>query len=133
LEELVRLGAQIRVSYDTRATRLHAKSWLFRRNSGFGTAYLGSSNVTYPALHEGLEWNVRLTQISSPDLLDRFHVTFDSYWDDDRFESYDSARLADAVRRERRRVPGTSVDLASLAELEIRPFPYQEEILEQLA
>src|SRR5207302_4082702 len=100
---------------------LHAKSWLFRRHSGFGTAYLGSSNVTHPALHEGLEWNVRLAQVSSPDLLDRFHVTFDSYWDDDRFEPYDSTRFADAVRRERGRLPGTNVDLASLAEFEIRP------------
>jgi superfamily II DNA or RNA helicase len=132
LEELVQLGAQIKVSFDTRATRLHAKAWLFGRNSGFGTAYIGSSNVTHSALHEGLGWNVRLSQASSPDLIDRFHVTFDSYWDDDRFETYDSQRFAQAITRERGRQIGRDVDLASLAEFEIRPFPYQEEILEQL-
>ncbi len=133
LDELIGLGATIKVSYDTRATRLHAKAWLFVRNSGFGTAYLGSSNVTHAALHEGLEWNVRLSQASSPDLVDRFRVTFDSYWNDDRFEVYDSERFAAAVTRERGRQPGADVDLASLAEFEIRPFPYQEQILEQLA
>jgi len=133
LDELISLGAEIKVSYDTRATRLHAKAWLFVRNSGFGTAYLGSSNVTHAALHEGLEWNVRLSQASSPDLIDRFRVTFDSYWDDDRFETYDSERFAAAVTRERGRQLGGDVDLASLAEFEIRPFPYQEQILEQLA
>jgi HKD family nuclease len=133
LDELIGLGASIKVSYDTRATRLHAKAWLFVRNSGFGTAYLGSSNVTHAALHEGLEWNVRLSQASSPDLIDRFGVTFDSYWDDDRFEAYDDERFAAAVTRERGRQPGADVDLASLAEFEIRPFPYQAQILEQLA
>lgn len=132
LDEFVRIGAQVKVSYDTRATRLHAKSWLFHRDSGFSTAYLGSSNVTHTALHEGLEWNVRLSRISSPDLLDRFHVTFDSYWADERFEVYEPARFTEAVRRERGRTPGGDVDLASLADFEIRPFPYQEAILEEL-
>src|SRR5262249_22381492 len=62
LEELARLGAQIRVSYDTSATRLHAKGWLFHRQSGFSTAYIGSSNLTHSAQHDGLEWNVRVSE-----------------------------------------------------------------------
>src|SRR3546814_15966942 len=42
LEALRSLGAQIRVSYDTSSTRLHAKAWLFHRHSGYSTAYIGS-------------------------------------------------------------------------------------------
>jgi hypothetical protein len=31
LDRLVELGAEVKVSYETRTTRLHAKAWLFRR------------------------------------------------------------------------------------------------------
>ncbi len=58
LDELVALGADIRVSYDSRNTRLHAKAWLFQRESGFSTALVGSSNLSPSAMHDGREWNV---------------------------------------------------------------------------
>ncbi len=59
LDQLVELGAAVRVSYDMTTTRLHAKAWLFHRQSGFSTAYIGSSNLTHSAQVSGLEWNVR--------------------------------------------------------------------------
>ena len=46
LDELHEAGAYVRVSYDTSGTRLHAKAWLLHRQSGFSTAYIGSSNVS---------------------------------------------------------------------------------------
>ena len=49
LDTLVRLGARVKVSYDVARTRLHAKAWLFHRNSGLHTAYIGSSNLTHTA------------------------------------------------------------------------------------
>src|SRR4030095_2658069 len=45
LDWLVKLGAQVKVSYDTQSTRLHAKAWLFRRASGYSTAYIGSPHL----------------------------------------------------------------------------------------
>jgi len=51
VEELARLpGARVKVSYDTRRTRLHAKAWLLHRNSELHTAYIGSAYLTSTAL-----------------------------------------------------------------------------------
>jgi superfamily II DNA or RNA helicase/HKD family nuclease len=126
LNALRDLGAEIKVSYDVGVTRLHAKAWLIRRRSGFSTAYVGSSNMTHTALHEGLEWNVRLTESSSPDLLARFDAAFETYWDDLQFEQYDPDRFNAAVKAER--AGGPTAPLL----FDIRPYPFQEQILERL-
>ena len=71
-------NTEVRVSYDTHRTRLHAKAYLFLRDSGFGTAYVGSANLSHPALTEGLEWTVKVSQYESPHLWDRLAATFES-------------------------------------------------------
>jgi HKD family nuclease len=96
-DELEKLGAEIKVSYDTGVTRLHAKAWLFERESEFSTAYIGSSNLTHTALHDGLEWNVRLTQSLSRDLLARFRAAFETYWADPGFETYQQDTFRAAI------------------------------------
>ena len=55
LDELRRIGADVRVSYDTTMTRLHAKAWIFHRSGEYSTAYVGSSNLTHSA--QVLGWN----------------------------------------------------------------------------
>lgn len=125
LDALAELG-EVRVSYDTRRTRLHAKAWLFHRDSGFSTAYIGSSNLSSAALLEGLEWNVRLSQAESPRVLEKFQGTFDSYWEDGEFEPYDRERFVLATRLERRE------EAVADYSLEVRPYPFQAEILERL-
>src|SRR2546430_4398768 len=110
LDWLVARGAQVKVSYDTQSTRLHAKAWLFRRATGFSTAYIGSSNLSKSALVDGVEWNVRLSQVGSPDILEKFGATFDTYWESQEYESYDPARDAECLDRAVSPEQGDSLD-----------------------
>src|SRR6202035_2979760 len=90
LEELREGGADIRVSYDMTGTRLHAKAWLLHRQSGFSTAYIGSSNLTHSAQISGLEWNVRVSGARNPDVIDKVAAVFETYWHNPDFKTYDS-------------------------------------------
>ncbi|WP_328325977.1 DUF3427 domain-containing protein [Kribbella sp. NBC_00382] len=137
LDRLVRdFGAEVKIQYDVLRTRLHAKAWLFRRNTGFDTAYVGSSNLSRAALLDGVEWNVRLSRIGTPSLLNKFGATFDTYWNDSTFETYDPERdrdrLDDALAQANNRKTSDRVTI-SLAGLEVRPRPYQAEMLEAIA
>jgi len=137
LDRLVRdFGAQVRVNYETRSTRLHAKAWLFRRASGADTAYVGSSNLSKAALLDGLEWNVRLSGAHTPELLHKFEATFDSLWEDGSFIPYDpeldAARLDEALAVAGGTAASNYVTLA-VSGLTVRPYPHQERILDQLA
>jgi HKD family nuclease len=76
LEWLRELGADVRVSYDVTITRLHAKAWLFHRESGFSTAYVGSSNLTHSAQVSGLDWNVRFSAARIRSVLEKIAAVF---------------------------------------------------------
>lgn len=136
LDRLVELGAEVRISYETRTTRLHAKAWLFHRETGFSTAYVGSSNLSRAALLDGLEWNVRLSAVDHGHVLDTFRATFDEYWEDSSFEPYDptdpeqTARLDKALAA----AGGEPAELPlELAAFDIRPYGYQQEVLDKLS
>lgn len=136
LDRLVRdFGAQVRVQYDAKRTRLHAKAWLFGRLTGFDTAYVGSSNLTTSAMLEGVEWNVRLSTAATPSLLDKFRATFDTYWNSPEFEPYDPDldrdRLDDALL-EAKGVKASDRVTISIAGLDVRPYPYQQEMLDAI-
>ncbi|KAK1180432.1 DUF3427 domain-containing protein [Streptomyces sp. NBS 14/10] len=136
LDRLVEeFNAEVKVNYEIRSTRLHAKAWLFRRNSGYDTAYVGSSNLSKTALLDGLEWNVRLSSVATPTVLKKFEATFDSYWSEPAFETYDpthdGSRLQEALLLAGGRQHGDTHAI-SLSGLEVRPYPHQQDMLERL-
>ncbi len=135
LDELARLpGCEVRVSLDGRRTRLHAKAWLFQRKTGFGSAYVGSANLSGAALSGGLEWTVKLTQRAQEPLFARATAHFETLWCDNEFQHYDPenpvhrAALAAALGRE----SFSGNTLSTLNFFDLQPKTYQQDMLEQL-
>ena len=135
LDELARLpGCEVRVSLDGRRTRLHAKAWLFQRKSGFGSAYVGSANLSGAALTGGLEWTVKLTQRAQESLFARAVAHFETLWADSEFQRYDPDNvehrqaLAAALGRE----SFGGEPSAAISFFDLQPKTYQQEMLEQL-
>jgi len=89
IEQLAALpNTEIRISYNTDIERLHAKSYIFVRNSGMNTAYIGSSNLSKSAQTEGLEWNMRVTSVENPHIIKTALATFEMYWNSPNFEDF---------------------------------------------
>ncbi len=126
--------AQVKVSFDDRRTRLHAKAWLFRRETGLDTAYIGSANFTSTALGSGQEWMVKACAADMPDIIDRFKGTFESLWNDSEFEAFDPTSEASRTRLRDALAPADASALNAPGPFfALRPFPFQEEILDRLA
>lgn len=133
IQELSKLSnTEIRISYDVQRTRLHAKAYLFKRDTGFSTAYIGSSNLSNPALTSGLEWNVKVTEKDSFDVLKKCEATFESYWNDREFKEFNGENEEDnhtlKLALEKSKVAEDSVQYL----FDIQPYFYQKEILEKL-
>ncbi len=121
----------IKITYDVTEERLHAKAYIFLRNTGFNTAYVGSSNLSVQALDTGAEWNVKVTQMEQPRMMKTILDAFDASWWAEGYETFiqgeDDERLKAALNGE----SDNEIDFAQLKAL-IRPFDYQQEILERL-
>ncbi len=132
IEELRKLpNSLIKVSYDTKRTRLHAKAYVFYRDTGFTTAYVGSSNLSNAAMSSGLEWNVKVAKQDAPETIEKITATFESYWNSSVFEYYSETqkeRLARALKTERY-FDANNTDNYTI---DVTPYSYQQEILDRL-
>lgn len=124
-------NTEIKISYDGTQDRLHAKSYIFIRNSGFHTAYIGSSNLSSFALKDGKEWNFKATQFELPQVIENVRNSFESYWCDDTFECFvpgvsdERLKKALGIDWETPLLDFSALDL-------MRAKDYQQEILEKL-
>jgi len=124
-------NTEIKISYDGTQDRLHAKSYIFLRNSGFHTAYIGSSNLSLYALKDGKEWNFKATQFELPQVIEDVRNSFEAYWCDETFEDF-----VPGISDERlKKALGADWDtpLLDFSALDLmRAKDYQQEILEKL-
>ena len=124
-------NTEIKISYDGTQDRLHAKSYIFLRNSGFHTAYIGSSNLSRYALKDGKEWNFKATQFELPQVIEEVRNSFEAYWCDETFEVFipgvSDERLKKALGAD------WETPLLDFSALDLmRAKDYQQEILEKL-
>lgn len=134
IEELAKLpNTEVKVSYNTGNERLHAKAYLFYRNTGFHTAYIGSSNFSRSALTDGLEWNVKVTTQEIPQVINKFQKTFETYWNSEEFELYtvskDYEKISTALNQSK---IGRKDGEELMTFFDIKPYYYQKDILEKL-
>ena len=127
-------GVDVRVSFDTRRTRLHAKAWMFHRATGFGTAFVGSANLSAAALIGGLEWTLKITEAAQSNLYVAAKAQFETLWNDPEFEQVDPnseedvRRLSAALSQEK-----MGSDTTQVTWFDLRPKAFQQEMLDRLA
>jgi superfamily II DNA or RNA helicase/HKD family nuclease len=137
IQAIARLpNVEVRISLDGRRRRLHAKAWLFQRDNGFSSVYVGSANLSGPALEDGIEWTVKLSEVEAPHIVDRFRGAFDSLWCDEEFERFlpDDEAFCERVKaslEHARRPPGQR-DSGPSVFFDLKPHLYQQATLDQL-
>ena len=126
-------NTEVRINYETNQMRMHAKTYIFKRNTGFSTVYIGSSNLSNPALTEGLEWNLKVTEQESFDIVKKCEVTFESYWNSPSFELFDpdNPECVEKLGLELSKNIDFQTSKMHL-QCSVRPYPYQQEILDNL-
>lgn len=130
-------NCEVKVSLDGRRNRLHAKAWIFERDTGFGSAYVGSANLSGAALMGGLEWTVKFTEKGQNFLYQRARAHFETLWQDDEFQSFDPQNeihvqeLRTALSREKGGKEYGENVITTFFDIQAKPF--QHIILDQLA
>jgi superfamily II DNA or RNA helicase/HKD family nuclease/diadenosine tetraphosphate (Ap4A) HIT family hydrolase len=111
--------------FEATATSFHPKAYIFRAEDGTGAAYVGSSNLTAPALRDGVEWNYRVDRVGNPAGFQAILESFDMLFADpatrplteDWIDSY-----------ERRRQPAQRLHVTDLTKDEVLPPPEPHDI-----
>lgn len=133
VDELRKLqNTEVRISYDTKRTRLHAKAYIFYRNTSFTTAYIGSSNMSNVAMSSGLEWNIKATAKDMGATIKKIEATFESYWNSITFEEYTEnsyGKLKHALKAEKYSSDGDKYQYI----VDVNPYPYQQQILDRIS
>ncbi|SHN57187.1 Helicase conserved C-terminal domain-containing protein [Butyrivibrio hungatei DSM 14810] len=133
VDELRKLqNTEVRISYDTKRTRLHAKAYIFYRNTSFTTAYIGSSNMSNVAMSSGLEWNIKATAKDMGATIKKIEATFESYWNSTTFEEYTEnsyGKLKHALKAEKYSSDGDKYQYI----VDVNPYPYQQQILDRIS
>src|SRR5262245_33358731 len=108
-----------------RVRSFHPKAWRFESRS-FGSAFVGSSNLSRSALDTGIEWNLRVDRDRDSIAYQRVRDAFERLWFSAR--RLDSGWVADYSRRARRlRLPPPESEIEA-EPLSTPPAPHEVQI-----
>ena len=103
VEELIHLpNTELRMELDSDNNRLHAKSFIFHREGGHSTAYVGSANISRSALTGGEEWVVKLREEDVPLIIEDLDRGYEGLWNSihvKRITERDRAKVEAALER----------------------------------
>lgn len=129
-------NTEVKVNYDSNVDRLHAKAYIFWRNSGLHTAYVGSSNISLAAITKGLEWNIKLTARDNEAIINKVFGAFETYWRAKEFEllhqNHEEGQGLQKLRKVLQQEKDNGNGQDSSVFFDIEPKSYQKEILEKL-
>jgi superfamily II DNA or RNA helicase/HKD family nuclease len=125
-------NTELKISYDTERTRLHAKAYLFYRSTGFSSAYVGSANISQSALNQGLEWTAKISEFETEHLWEHVKATFLSHWEDEGEFSLCTSDDVESIAASLSQARDTSDDRI-IPLFDLRPYSFQQVILEQIA
>jgi len=122
-------NTEVRISYNIKKECLHAKSYIFIRNSGCSTAYIGSSNLSKSAQTEGLEWNIRVTNAENEHIINAAKATFLTYWNNPDFVEY-KAGDEEKLRKELKLAKTGGISFCQLLHYQVQT--HQKKILDKI-
>ena len=126
-------NTQVKLSYNTNRERLHAKSYLFLRNTGFHTGYIGSSNLSHSALTNGLEWNLKITSQEIPHIIEKSQSTFETYWESPDFEDFNGdTQSKEKLDNALQEAKGSYTLTSDSFYFDVKPHSHQQVILQKL-
>jgi superfamily II DNA or RNA helicase/diadenosine tetraphosphate (Ap4A) HIT family hydrolase len=107
LYQLLDLQGHFRLRvFETEAESFHPKAYIFFETEQSGYAYIGSSNLTEPALKSGVEWNLRVDSRTNASSFRAITGAFEDLFshprtktvDEEWIESYRRRRPAEGIR-----------------------------------
>ncbi|HND52667.1 MAG TPA: DUF3427 domain-containing protein, partial [Pirellulaceae bacterium] len=127
LTELLDLPGDLRLRvFEAGPLSFHPKAYVFHEPGGDGTAFVGSSNMTKPALGGGVEWNCRVFRANTGQGFTQIVDAFENLFAHPSTRPVD-ADWIDAYRRRRRPVTTRPI-VVEEAEDEPTPPPEPHEI-----
>ncbi|MGL5243612.1 MAG: DEAD/DEAH box helicase family protein, partial [Sarcina sp.] len=80
----------------------------------------------------GLEWNLKITEKDSFDIVKKFEATFESYWNDSEFNFFTNSDENKKILSEALEGEFNKNSSENSFFMDIRPYAYQKEVLESL-